>query len=127
MPTRLPPRLEEVHCPLPWQEWDCSLASHPDQQFCAYIRDGLCYGFQVGYDYRHSCQKARRNMASALEQPQVIREYLGKECSEGQILPCSFNHASVMMLIFHPGTISLSCLGSACSKGAEQLGRYHLP
>ena len=86
MPTRLPPRLEEVHCPLPWQEWDRSLASHPDQQFRAYIRDGLRYGFRVGYDYRHSCQKARRNMASALEQPQVIREYLGKECSEGRVL-----------------------------------------
>ena len=86
MPTRLPPRLEEVHTPLPWREWDRSLASHPDQSFRAYIRDGLRYGFHVGFGYRCSCQKSPRNMASATEQPQVIREYLAKECSEGRVL-----------------------------------------
>ena len=86
VPTCLPPRLEEVHCPLPWWEWDRSLASHPDQQFRAYIREGLRSGFQVGFDYRCSCQKAQRNMASALERPQVIRDYLAMECGEGRVL-----------------------------------------
>ena len=68
VPTRLLPRMEEVHCPLPWQEWDRSLA------------------FRVGFDYQHACRKSLRNMPSALEQPQVVREYLATECSEGRVL-----------------------------------------
>ena len=52
MPTQFPPCLEDMHTPLPWQEWDRSLASHPNQSFSAYIRDGLRYGFQVEFDYR---------------------------------------------------------------------------
>ena len=31
VPTQFPPRLEEVHTPLPWQEWDCNFCS---QQRC---------------------------------------------------------------------------------------------
>ena len=31
VPTQFPPRLEEVHTPLPWQEWDCNFSS---QQSC---------------------------------------------------------------------------------------------
>lgn len=54
VPTRLSPCLEEVHTPLPWQEWDHSLASHPDQSFRAYIQDGLWYSFHVGFNYRYS-------------------------------------------------------------------------
>ena len=76
----------EVHCPLPWREWDRSLATHPDQRFRHYITEGLRYGFRVGFDYHHRCQPSRRNMASALEQPQVIRDYLAVECSEGRVL-----------------------------------------
>lgn len=72
VPTRLPSHMEEVHCPLPWWEWDRSLATDLDQHFQAYIIDGLRYGFQVGFDYQHAYQKSLQNMSSALEQPQVI-------------------------------------------------------
>ena len=68
--------MEEVHCPLPWWEWDRSLATDLDQHFQAYIIDGLRYGYQVGFDYQHAYQKSLQNMSSALEQPQVIWEYL---------------------------------------------------
>ena len=73
-------------CLLPWREWDCSLATHPDQCFRQYISDGLCHGFRVRFNYRHHCRKSRCNMSSALQQPQVIRDYLAQECSEGRVL-----------------------------------------
>ena len=86
VPTRLPPRMEEVHCPLPWREWDRSLATHPDRRFRAYIVDGLRHGFRVGFNYQQACRKSLRNMPSALEQPQVVQDYLAKECSEGRVM-----------------------------------------
>lgn len=83
VPARLPPAMEEVHCPLPWQEWDHSLATHSDEHIRQYIMDGLCYGFQVAFNYHHQCQESLHNMSSALEHPQVIRDYLAEECSVG--------------------------------------------
>ena len=86
MPMRLPPGMEEVDSPLHWQEWDRCLAEHPDQRFRAYIVNGIRFGFRVGYAYHHSPRKSRQNMPSALEKPEVIRDYLAKECSEGRVL-----------------------------------------
>ena len=41
----------------------------------------------MGFDYsRHSCKWATGNMSSALEHPEVVRDYLAQECSEGRIL-----------------------------------------
>ena len=41
----------------------------------------------MGFDYaHHSCQSATRNMHSAREHAQVIREYLAVECSEGRVV-----------------------------------------
>ena len=86
VPMRLPPGMEEVDSPLRWQEWDRCLAEHPDQRFRAYIVNGIRFGFRIGYAYHHSPRKSRQNMPSALEKPEVIREYLAKECSEGRVL-----------------------------------------
>lgn len=38
-----------------------------------------------GLDYS-SCVSSLRNMASAMKNPEVIREYLDNECSEGWVL-----------------------------------------
>ena len=60
---------------------------HPDQEFADYIVRGLRDGFRIGFDYtNHICKKARQNMASARDHPEVIREYLAKECSEGKVI-----------------------------------------
>ena len=49
--------------------------------------EGIRDGFRVGFDYsRHSCKWATGNMSSALEHPEVVRDYLAQECSEGRIL-----------------------------------------
>ncbi len=53
-PLRLPVAREEVHTPLKWQEWDRSLAGHPDQRFRRYIVDGIKDGFRIGFDYSRS-------------------------------------------------------------------------
>ena len=85
-PSRLPPQMEMVSTPLDWREWDRSLASHPDQRFRSYVVNGIRFGFRVGFDYNASCGRSTRNMASTREHPQVIRDYLAIECSEGRVL-----------------------------------------
>ena len=82
-PVRLPCGLSGVDTPLDWREWDRCLASHPDQQFRAYIVAGIRDGFRVGFDYSRPCRHSLRNMPSATEKPQVITEYLANECAEG--------------------------------------------
>ena len=62
------------------------MQKHPDQRFRAYIVDGIYYGFWVGLDYNRTCRKSHHDMSSALEKPEVVREYLAKECSEGRVL-----------------------------------------
>ena len=86
--NQLPPGLREINTPLGWREWDQLLAPHPDQQFRSYIVEGIKYGFRVGFNYSYamSCKDAKCNMSSALDNPQVVREYLALECSEGRVL-----------------------------------------
>ena len=59
-----------------------------DQRFRTYIADGIKNGFRVGYNYEEVNQlcSSPANMASAMQHPEVIREYLAKECSEGRVL-----------------------------------------
>ena len=85
-PSRLPWEMEEVNTPLRWQAWERSLEQHPDPRFRAYIANGIRFGFRVGYTYQHPCRTSSRNMPSALERPEVVREYLATECSEGRVL-----------------------------------------
>ena len=76
-----------VRTPLVWAKWARYLEAHPDQDYAAYIVQGLQEGFRIGFDHqRHNCRKAKQNMVSAREKPEVVREYLGKECAEGRVL-----------------------------------------
>ena len=75
-----------LQTPLQWQEWDRSLAAHPNQRFRSYIVNGIRYGFRVGFDNNKTCTSSTKNMHSAEKRPQVIREYLPRECSEGCVL-----------------------------------------
>ena len=85
-PVCLPPQLGEISTPLHWEEWDRSLCFHPDQPFRAYVVNGIRHGFRVGFGGPHRCRKAAGNMASARSKPEVIREYLAAECSNGRVL-----------------------------------------
>ena len=85
-PVGLPPQLGEISTPLHWEEWDRCLRLHPDQRFRAYVVNGIRHGFRVGFGGPHRCRRAACNMASARSKPEVIREYLAVECSDGRVL-----------------------------------------
>ncbi len=66
-----------VISPLHWTSWAEGLAKHPDREFADYLVQGIRDGFRIGFDYaNHSCKRASRNMSSALERPEVVRDYL---------------------------------------------------
>ena len=51
------------------------------------LREGLKEGFRIGFDYgTHQCKKSGDNMWSAKQHPQVVRDYVLKECKAGRLL-----------------------------------------
>ena len=85
---------QEHHCqalmagstPLSLPAWDEALSSHPDKAYARYVCQGLCWGFRVGFQYNSPLKPAQANMESANQHPEVISEYLHKECSLGRML-----------------------------------------
>ena len=75
-----------VESPLRWKEWDTRLTSYPDHRLRSYIVKGICYGFQVGYNYDTVRCPSKGNIKSALDNPQVIQDYLHMEVKEGRIV-----------------------------------------
>ena len=83
------PRLsKEIVIPLRWEAWDYFLVNHPDQEYRRYIVAGLRGGFRIDFNYKRwkRCKKATSNMVSTMQKPEIVREYLSKECAEGRIL-----------------------------------------
>ena len=73
--------------PLRWQEWQLALRNHPDKEFAKYLVEGIKEGFRVGFKYcSNRCRWAGKNMGSAIEPPEIVREYLAKEYAEGREL-----------------------------------------
>ena len=69
----VPSWLCPVTTPLQWLTWAKALESHPDQDFAAYIVEGLRHGFRLGFNYTgHTCTSAKHNMLSAFQYPKVI-------------------------------------------------------
>ena len=57
--------------------------------------NGIREGFRIGFDYStHSCKRARKNMSSALNHPEVVNKYIAEECAAGRLLG-PFNPASL--------------------------------
>ena len=69
----------------PWHPWN-RLQHHPDPVFAHYILEGLQSGFRIGITPGVQFQSAKSNMQSAREHPQIIDDYLCKECAAGRIL-----------------------------------------
>ena len=83
----LPSQLSSINTPPVVQMWQAQLHTYPDQAFCQYLLDGFTHGFHIGYNYaNHECQAARRNMASAMENPTIVDKYLAKENELGRII-----------------------------------------
>ena len=66
--------------------WKLALRSHPDQAFARYINKGIAEGFRIGFNWQAPLKSARQNMYSAREHPQIIQDYLHKECAQGRML-----------------------------------------
>ena len=79
------PIFASISTPLHLEAWRKHLANHPDQDFAQFIVRGIREGFPIGVDHSASFISARRNMSSALENSQVIEEYLSKEVTAGNI------------------------------------------
>ena len=81
------PALQGMATPLQWEVWQEAMASHPDRDFMEYIIAGLRESFRIGYDYQgHKCKGCEDNMKSAKEHPQVVDDYIMKECLAGRLL-----------------------------------------
>lgn len=73
--------------PYQLRDWEDCLANRPDPRFTAYITNGIHEGFRISYDYQsHSCKRVRGNMCSAADHPEVVQEYIAKECAEGRTM-----------------------------------------
>ena len=85
---RLSPSLQHVNTPLDWRRWSTYLAEHPDRAYRDYIVSGIRDGFRIGFNYSQAphIRSSHSNMQSALQRPEIVREYLAKECSEGRVL-----------------------------------------
>ena len=84
------PRVHPLHhpvcSPLDGGAWAEALRSHPDKAFVCFLLRGFKEGFRIGFHRPAPLQSASRNMLSALQHPEVVREYLEKECSMNRML-----------------------------------------
>ena len=78
--------LQEVSTPLILQTWSVAQEPHPDRAFADYILRGLQEGFRIGFRQESPLRSAKTNMLSALQHPEVIDAYLGKELALGRLL-----------------------------------------
>ena len=80
------PQLTIVSTPLHLDVWERVLSSHPDRAFARYVCLGLSHGFRIGFQHSSPLRSTSSNMESARLHPEVISEYLRKECSLGRML-----------------------------------------
>lgn len=86
-PPKVSPALKGVVSPLNWEIWQECLAPHPDRDYVDYLITGMREGFRIGFSYgTHQCKKCSDNMRSAKQHPQVVRDYILKECEAGRLL-----------------------------------------
>ena len=75
------PLLQPVRTQLIPAAWGVALRDHPDKALARFLLRGLTQGFRVGFHPEAPLRSASRNMLSALQHPEVVRDYLAKECT----------------------------------------------
>ena len=84
---KVSPALKGLSSPLDWEVWQDCLAAHPDRRYVDYVISGLREGFRIGFNYRtNQCKRSGDNMRSAKQHPEVVGDYIRKECEEGRVL-----------------------------------------
>ena len=87
-PVQLPEELQQIHTPLQPQAWQQALAGYPDKSWTEFLLKGITQGFRIGFNWekhRHKLRPNHRNLRSAEDNPEVVRQYLAKETAEGRI------------------------------------------
>ena len=82
--AQLPACVQEIKTPLRWSAWNCHLRGHQNRVWVDCLLRGITNGVKVGFDGR-KVRSARKNLPSASEKPEVIRDYIGKELRKGNI------------------------------------------
>ena len=72
--------------PLRRPAWEVALRPHPDRAFVTFILTGIRDGFCIGFNHYAPLKSAPQNMRSELVHPEVVQQYLDKECSLGRML-----------------------------------------
>ena len=85
-PVYLSEPLRTVNTPLRADAWALALHPHPDHAFVSYLVEGIRHGFHVGLGGTVSLRSAKRNMGSAVQNAEVVSEYLAKERLAGRVL-----------------------------------------
>ena len=86
VPQQLPEVLCQISTPASSEVWHRELVGHPDQAFTNYVVQGLEQGFRVGFRYPSSLLPHKRNMLSAVQHPQVVRDYLKEELALNRVV-----------------------------------------
>lgn len=81
----LPKHITEISTPLKAIVWEKALQSHLDIAFKEYLLSGITRGFRIGFDHKQLLRSSNK-MLSAHDNPQVVQQYLEKECSQGHIV-----------------------------------------
>ena len=85
-------KLSETVTPLQFTQWEALLADHPDRTYVDYILAGIREGFRIGFAWdevasgKLKLSSARKNMRSAEENAQTVRDYLQAEKRRGFLL-----------------------------------------
>ena len=83
----VPPEATSITTPLHPKEWKRLLCEHPDRPLIHYFISSLTHGFRVGFKNLPSkLRSAYKNLAGALEYPQVVDDYLQAEIAEKHVI-----------------------------------------
>ena len=67
--------------------WEIGLVGHVDRDFVAYLCDGICNGFRIGFGYRTKVYRSvAGNMRSVEEHRNVVQVYVDGERQDGRVL-----------------------------------------
>ena len=83
----LPPKACKISTPLNVSAWSIYLWTHPHQDLAQFYVKGITEVFRIGFTYHSQCLKsARRNLESARDHPEVVKEYLKTEVHMGRLI-----------------------------------------
>ena len=103
----IPPLLQCITTPLRAKAWEKYLADYPDQEFAQYLLHGIQRGFRIGCQGNSRGHRAKRNLHSAYEHPEIIDAYLAREVNSHRVvrLPLAVAHSIPTLRISPIGVI----------------------